>query len=247
MAAEDDDDSHIIASVRRILGEDASRPRALHGGGATPPDVYELTPGMMIEPQPAGVPHKAAAPAPEEGELSPDLAAWASEWGDAEEAQASEDVSVVPQAAPMLAAQQEQALPPAVPVRDGEPGHETTSLRAAPPPAPVEAPRETPMPDAAVAPAEDAAPIVEPQTADAAGHAFGSLRDTLRARRDDAAVSALPAPSAIHSHAGGPTIEEMIRQELRPLLKAWLDAQLPELVERVVRAEIARIVEQGGD
>jgi uncharacterized protein len=34
---------------------------------------------------------------------------------------------------------------------------------------------------------------------------------------------------------------------MRPLLKLWLDAHLPELVERVVRAEIARIAERTGD
>jgi cell pole-organizing protein PopZ len=32
-----------------------------------------------------------------------------------------------------------------------------------------------------------------------------------------------------------------VRDTLRPMLKAWLDDNLPQLVERLVRAEIERI------
>jgi cell pole-organizing protein PopZ len=37
-------------------------------------------------------------------------------------------------------------------------------------------------------------------------------------------------------------LDELVRETLRPLLQAWLDEHLPELVERLVRAEIARMV-----
>lgn len=40
---------------------------------------------------------------------------------------------------------------------------------------------------------------------------------------------------------GGPTIEDVVREELRPLLKDWLDQHLPGIVERLVRAEIERV------
>ena len=43
-------------------------------------------------------------------------------------------------------------------------------------------------------------------------------------------------------HRGGPSIEDVVREELRPLLKDWLDQHLPPLVERLVRAEIERVV-----
>jgi cell pole-organizing protein PopZ len=39
----------------------------------------------------------------------------------------------------------------------------------------------------------------------------------------------------------GPTLEELARQMLRPMLKTWLDDNLPGLVERLVRAEIERV------
>jgi cell pole-organizing protein PopZ len=39
----------------------------------------------------------------------------------------------------------------------------------------------------------------------------------------------------------GRTLEEVVSELLRPMLKAWLDDNLPELVERLVRAEIERV------
>lgn len=41
---------------------------------------------------------------------------------------------------------------------------------------------------------------------------------------------------------GGPSIEDVVREEIRPLLKAWLDQHLPSLVERLVRVEIERVI-----
>jgi hypothetical protein len=40
----------------------------------------------------------------------------------------------------------------------------------------------------------------------------------------------------------GRTLEDMVRELLRPHLKEWLDAHLPRLVERMVRDEINRLV-----
>jgi len=36
--------------------------------------------------------------------------------------------------------------------------------------------------------------------------------------------------------------DALVRETLRPMLQAWLDKNLPALVERLVRAEIARVV-----
>jgi cell pole-organizing protein PopZ len=83
-------------------------------------------------------------------------------------------------------------------------------------------------PSAAPAPAEGG--LVAPAVAAAAAAALGTL-----------ARSAAPE-RATRLAAGGPTLEEMVREELRPLLKEWLDANLPALVERVVRSEIERVV-----
>jgi hypothetical protein len=38
------------------------------------------------------------------------------------------------------------------------------------------------------------------------------------------------------------SLGDLVRETLRPMLQAWLDENLPELVERLVKAEIARVV-----
>ena len=37
------------------------------------------------------------------------------------------------------------------------------------------------------------------------------------------------------------TLEDLVREMLRPMLKSWLDDNLPNMVERLVRAEIERV------
>jgi uncharacterized protein len=62
----------------------------------------------------------------------------------------------------------------------------------------------------------------------------------------DAAVSAsfnaLSASVALQSSA---MVESLTREVLRPMLKTWLDDNLPSLVERLVRAEIQRVARGG--
>jgi cell pole-organizing protein PopZ len=73
--------------------------------------------------------------------------------------------------------------------------------------------------------------LLGPEATAAAASSVGSLLRTLVAERQQVAV-----------HRGGPTIEDLVREEIRPVLKEWLDANLPPLVERLVRAEIERVV-----
>lgn len=79
-------------------------------------------------------------------------------------------------------------------------------------------------------PEPKSAELVAPEAAAAAAFSVGSLVRTLAAER------------GTHIYSGGPTLEEIVRDELRPLLKLWLDENLPPLVERLVRAEIERVV-----
>jgi len=91
-----------------------------------------------------------------------------------------------------------------------------------------------PSPPQQPAPGKPAAPsnarLVAPEAAAAAGASVDALMRTLASERSTAV------------HRGGPTIEDMVRAEIRPLLKDWLDNHLPPLVERLVRAEIERVV-----
>ena len=43
---------------------------------------------------------------------------------------------------------------------------------------------------------------------------------------------------------GADTLENLVREMLRPMLRDWLDAKLPGLVEQMVAKEIARITGQ---
>jgi cell pole-organizing protein PopZ len=38
------------------------------------------------------------------------------------------------------------------------------------------------------------------------------------------------------------TLEDVIRELLQPILQGWLDDKLPEIIERLVRSEIARVL-----
>jgi cell pole-organizing protein PopZ len=55
-------------------------------------------------------------------------------------------------------------------------------------------------------------------------------------------VRALSSDRGAQVHSGGPTIADLVREEIRPMLKEWLDSNLPPLVERLVRAEIERVI-----
>ncbi len=80
------------------------------------------------------------------------------------------------------------------------------------------------------------------------------LASIRRAVQDGSAMPDAEAPMAEHIAGPAPmaavppvpltaelTVEQLIRGLLEPQLKAWLDANLPELVERLTRAEIARL------
>jgi cell pole-organizing protein PopZ len=72
--------------------------------------------------------------------------------------------------------------------------------------------------------------VAAPEAAASAATSMGNL---LRTVTTDQSLKIRP---------GGATIEDIVREELRLLLKDWLDAHLAETVERLVRAEIERLV-----
>ncbi|HYS49789.1 MAG TPA: DUF2497 domain-containing protein [Xanthobacteraceae bacterium] len=72
-----------------------------------------------------------------------------------------------------------------------------------------------------------------------------------RSPEPEAALLSSAASAAIHSAFGNlahsmlvqnsRTLEDLVKEMLRPMLKAWLDDNLPMMVERLVRAEIERV------
>jgi uncharacterized protein len=70
--------------------------------------------------------------------------------------------------------------------------------------------------------------LVSPQTEAHAENAFQQLSDALLARA-----------------TGDRSLEEMTREMLRTMLRQWLDANLPAIVEDMVREEIQRVARRG--
>jgi uncharacterized protein len=151
--------------------------------------------------------------------LSEDEIGPAPEGGPGDDVLALDESMLVPdQGAPTSAA---EAPPPAGPIAKQAP-----PMPLPPQPEPIPPVESGPPP-----PANPAAPLVAPAAAAAAAGSVGTLLRTLVNERQQVAV-----------HRGGPTLEDMVREEIRPLLAAWLDTNLPPLVERLVRAEIERVV-----
>jgi cell pole-organizing protein PopZ len=85
-------------------------------------------------------------------------------------------------------------------------------------------------------PAEPAPRIEEPRRAAAPLDAALISASTVAAV--DSAFNAL-AHTVIGQNAR--TLEDLVKEMLRPLLKSWLDDNLPGVVDRIVRAEIERV------
>lgn len=126
--------------------------------------------------------------------------------------------------APMIVTAQPVAAPPA-PARVP-----TNIMPQAPviPPAPPEPPAMPPEPPVA------APGLLDPLAAAAAVAALSQLSRAVTQERTASVTR------------NGPSIEDVVREELRPMLKAWLDAHLPATVERMVRAEIERVMARQG-
>ncbi|PSC05820.1 DUF2497 domain-containing protein [Alsobacter soli] len=90
-----------------------------------------------------------------------------------------------------------------------------------PPPAPVQPP-----------PAPPAAPVIAPPPSD----------EALLAPAASATVAStfnMLSSAILTSQAR--TLEDLVKDMMRPMLKSWLDENLPGLVERLVKAEIERV------
>lgn len=69
----------------------------------------------------------------------------------------------------------------------------------------------------------------------AANASLAALSELVNRTQRDPAIESLPMGQSNR------TLEDLTRELLRPMLKAWLDENLPPLVERIVREEIGRL------
>jgi hypothetical protein len=88
----------------------------------------------------------------------------------------------------------------------------------------------------------DDAPEPEPAAFAPAAPRVENDRDRLLSNATTAAVdSAFNALAQTVLSQNARTLEDLVREMLRPMLKTWLDDNLPGMVERMVRAEIERV------
>ncbi len=89
-------------------------------------------------------------------------------------------------------------------------------------PEPPPAPPPEPEPVREPPPVAAAEPLISRETDANVSHAFNLLAHTVLTNN-------------------ARTLEDLVREMLRPMLKTWLDDNLPTMVERLVRAEIERV------
>jgi cell pole-organizing protein PopZ len=110
-------------------------------------------------------------------------------------------------------------------IEETSPTARTVAFEQTPPPAEA-APTE---------PADEAAPANQTS---AAPEERGQLVSSATSAAVDSAFNALAQTVLVHNAR---TLEDLVREMLRPMLKVWLDDNLPGMVERLVRAEIERV------
>jgi cell pole-organizing protein PopZ len=225
----------ILASIRRIIADDEAKPAAAEKPASPPaaakPAVMKDIPPSAIAPAPKPVAAPKPAPPPPAPAPEPVVS------------NNQDDIDA------MLASL--DAATPEADIRPAQPEPE---------PDVFELTDEMALPEPAPAPAAATFSKVEPQDDIEFTEAKAARRQAAYEPPFESAAPARPilshstvsaVESAFHSLANtvlsnnARTLEDLVKEMLRPMLKSWLDDNLPGLVERIVKAEIER-VSRGG-
>jgi cell pole-organizing protein PopZ len=215
----------ILASIRRIIADDEAKPAAAKPEAAAPPPkpvMKDIPPSAIAPPpKPASAPKPAPAPPPP----APAPAPASNSQDDIDAMLASLDAATpeaeirpAPQPEPdVFELTDEMALPdpprpPAASFNKIEPADDIEFSESR-----LRQPAHDPSFDS---PPQQ--PILSRSTVSAVESAFNSLANTVLSNN-------------------ARTLEDLVKEMLRPMLKSWLDDNLPGLVERIVKAEIERV------
>ena len=244
----------ILASIRRIIADDEAKPPAAAEKPAAPPPAAAKPPEKPAAPPPApkpaiadippkmpaavATPAKAAAPPPP----PPPAPAPAPEKNNQDDIDA------------LLAGLDETTTPEEVrpPQPDGDVFELTDEMvaPAPPPPAPRAAAPEPAFhkvePEDDLEFAESVASRVMQQPPTYAPSVTspppaGPHQAILSQSTVSAVESAFNTLANTVLSNNARTLEDLVKEMLRPMLKSWLDDNLPGLVERIVKAEIERV------
>jgi uncharacterized protein len=211
----------ILASIRRIIADDdTAKPASPPAAAAPPPRPAALPPRNPIPPSP-----QAAAPLP----VDPPPPSNVMDQRGIDAMLAGHDEPST-QAEDVLDLTEQMAEPapdetPSFQTIDGQSDVIFTDPPAQPEPRFVEEPRVVEEPrrqQAAPQPAIFDRSLMSSHTSAAVDSAFNALAQTVLVQN-------------------ARTLEDLVKEMLRPLLKSWLDDNLPGMVERIVKAEIERV------
>jgi cell pole-organizing protein PopZ len=220
----------ILASIRRIIADDEAKPEAASPAAAAKPEKSPAAaPGAkapaMNDIPPSAIPAAQAAaakpaPAPAASNSQDDIDAMLAGLDEA----TSEAEIRPPQSEPeVFELTDEMAVPdaPQSPFHKIEPEDdlEFTELAASKASHRQPAFEPPPLESPAAPPPQQ---ILSHSTVSAVESAFNSLAHTVLSNN-------------------ARTLEDLVKEMLRPMLKSWLDDNLPGLVERIVKAEIERV------
>jgi cell pole-organizing protein PopZ len=244
----------ILASIRRIIADDEAKPPPAEAAKPAPTPaapapkpqaMNDIPPSKVAAAKPAAekpAPPPAAKPAPAPPPPAPAVDASNNQdnidalLAGLDTATAAPEVRTPepePEPEPdVLELTDEMAMdpeptpaPPPPSFRRVEP-RDDLEFAEAPPPRPAPPPPSYAPVDFDAPPLPPQQPILAQSTVSAVESAFNSLAHTV-----------------LSSNAR--TLEDLVKEMLRPMLKSWLDDNLPGLVERIVKAEIER-VSRGG-
>lgn len=239
----------ILASIRRIIADDEAKPPPAETAKPAPAPaaapapkpqaMADIPPSKVAPAKPAAekpAPPPAAKPAapPPAADAGPNnqddidaLLAGLDEATPASEIRAPEpepEPDVLELTDEMAMDPEPTPAPPPPSFHRVEP-RDDLEFAETPPPRPTPAPSYAPV-DFDAPPLPPQQPILAQSTVSAVESAFNSLAHTV-----------------LSSNAR--TLEDLVKEMLRPMLKSWLDDNLAGLVERIVKAEIER-VSRGG-
>jgi uncharacterized protein len=227
----------ILASIRRIIADDEAKPAAAEklaaaaaAAPAKPAAMADIPPSKIPAAQAAAVkaPAKPAPPPPPPP--PPPAPAVASNNQDdidallagLDEATPEPEIPAPPPEPEVFELTDEMAVPdaPQAPFSKIEPEEDLVFSENVAKAAPRQPAFEPPPLIESPAPASQ--PMLSRSTVSAVESAFNSLAHTVLSNN-------------------ARTLEDLVKEMLRPMLKSWLDDNLPGLVERIVKAEIERV------
>jgi cell pole-organizing protein PopZ len=226
----------ILASIRRIIADDdPAKPAAQQPSPATPSPVPPMPPRHQTSSRAAVPPD----PVMDQQQIDNMLAGL-----DTKQAEPGPEPDEVLDLTEQMAAPPE-AEAPSFQTIDGQNDVFFTDappepLRAVEEPRVAEEPRMAPEPRVPEEPpiAEDIQWQSAPPPPPPPSEPELRLMSATTSAAVDSAFNALAQTVLIQNAR---TLEDLVREMLRPMLKSWLDDNLPGMVERIVRAEIERV------